>query len=304
MTAINTDSESGLDTPHGTYDGYRHNSEDSPRFYHAPDPDDSTELLFPPRIARNCVDHRAPPPRPLPTNTPALVPHVRQESPLVNEDFSPLPTQLLIETITNVTLATVNQHLISAGLLPRPTVDPQPTERSLTRTAPPPSTLVQTAAPALATNNVQYLNHDARYIRDGGSPHSANTTSPTAFGRAFTAKMQAEYRTLDTRRVPQIQPLQFLPHTDRTAATQLLVHSMRDALSGIFDVADPSGSVTMRSPTWVSGWHAPLLKLRKALIIASRDDTHILHRLIDDLFTQLQERLASDVDGPVRSERY
>ena len=73
---------------------------------------------------------------------------------------------------------------------------------------------------------------------------------------------------------------------------------MRDALSGIFYVADPSGSVTMRSPIWVSGWHAPLLKLTKPSIIANRDDTHKLHRLIDDLFAQLQERLASGVDGP------
>ena len=92
--------------------------------------------------------------------------------------------------------------------------------------------------------------------------------------------------------------MQFSPHTDRTAATQLLVHSMRDALSDIFDVPDPSGSVTMRSPTWVSGWHAPLLKLTKTSIIANRDDTHTLHRLIDDLFAQLQERLASGVDEP------
>ena len=110
--------------------------------------------------------------------------------------------------------------------------------------------------------------------------------------------MQAEYRTLDIRRVPRIQPLKFSPHTDRTAATQLLVHSMRDALTGIFYVADPSGSVTMRSPAWVSSWHVPLLKLTKASIIANRDDTHILHRLIVDLFAQLQERLASGLDEP------
>ena len=63
-------------------------------------------------------------------------------------------------------------------------------------------------------------------------------------------------------------------------------------------MADPSGSVTMRSPTWVSDWHAPLLKLRKASITANRNDAHILHRLIDDLFAQLQERLAPGVDGP------
>ena len=110
--------------------------------------------------------------------------------------------------------------------------------------------------------------------------------------------MQAEYRTLDTCRVPRVQPLQFPVHTDRTAATQPLVHSMRDALSGIFDVADPSGSVTMRSPTWVSGWHAPLLKLTKASIVPNRDDAHTLHRLVDDLFAQLRERLASGVEVP------
>ena len=73
---------------------------------------------------------------------------------------------------------------------------------------------------------------------------------------------------------------------------------MSDALSDIFDVADPSGSVTLRSLIWVPGWHAPLLKLTKASTMANRDDTHTLHRLVGDLFAQLQERLASGVDGP------
>ena len=110
--------------------------------------------------------------------------------------------------------------------------------------------------------------------------------------------MQAEYRTLDTRRVPRVQSLQFSAHTDRTAATQLLVHLMCDALSGSFDVADLSGSVTVRSPIWVPGSHTPLLKLTKASIIANRDDIHTLHHLVDDFLPQLQERLASGVDGP------
>ena len=73
---------------------------------------------------------------------------------------------------------------------------------------------------------------------------------------------------------------------------------MRDALSGIFDVADPTGTVTMDSPVWVSGWNAPLLKLPKAAINANRDDTHDLHRLVDDLFSQIQERLSSGSGGP------
>ena len=95
------------------------------------------------------------------------------------------------------------------------------------------------------------------------------------------------------RRVPRLQPLQFPPSADITAATQLLIRSIRDALSGMFDVADPTGTVTLTSPVWVPGWHAPLLKLTKAAISPNRDDTHDLHRLIDDLFSQLQERLTS-----------
>ena len=54
----------------------------------------------------------------------------------------------------------------------------------------------------------------------------------------------------------------------------------------------------MRSPSWVSGWHAPLLKLTKASIVPNHDDTHSLHRLVKNLFAQMQERLASGVDGP------
>ena len=73
---------------------------------------------------------------------------------------------------------------------------------------------------------------------------------------------------------------------------------MRDALSGIFDVGDPTGTVTMNSPVWVSGWYAPPLKLTKAAINANRDDTHDLYRLVDDLFSQLQERMTTDSSGP------
>ena len=99
-------------------------------------------------------------------------------------------------------------------------------------------------------------------------------------------------------RVPRVQPLQFPPSADRTAATQLLIRSIRDALSGMFDVADPTGTVTLTSPVWVPGWHAPLLKLTKAAISPNRDDTHDLPRLIDYLFSQLQERLTSGSSGP------
>ena len=104
------------------------------------------------------------------------------------------------------------------------------------------------------------------------------------------------------RRVPRVQPLHFPPSADRTAATQLLVRSMRDALSGIFDVADPTGTVTLTSPVWVPEWHAPLPKLTKAAITPNRGDTHDLHRLVDDLFSQIQERMTSGSCGPAASK--
>ena len=115
------------------------------------------------------------------------------------------------------------------------------------------------------------------------------------------AKMQVEYRTLDMRHVPRIQFLQFALSTDRTAATQLLVRSIRDALSGIFDVADPTGTVTLDLPKLVRGWHAPLLNLVKASIHANRDEIHHLHRLVGDLLVKLQERLTNGSSGPTRS---
>ena len=139
---------------------------------------------------------------------------------------------------------------------------------------------------------------DERILYDDSSSQTSSSLSPSGLRADSVAHMQAAYRTLDMRRVPRIQPLQFPPSADRTAATQLLIRSMRDALSGIFDVADPTGTVTMDSPVWVSGWNAPLLKLTKAAINANRDDTHDLHRLVDDPFSQLQERLSSGIGGP------
>lgn len=62
--------------------------------------------------------------------------------------------------------------------------------------------------------------------------------------------MQAEYRKLDMRHVSRTQSLQFTPSIDTTAAIQLSIRSIRDTLSGIFDVADPAGAATLDLPPW------------------------------------------------------
>lgn len=66
---------------------------------------------------------------------------------------------------------------------------------------------------------------------------------------------------------------------------------MRDALSGIFDIGDASGTVILDSPAWFPGWHVTLLKLAKSAIHANRDDTH-------DLLIQFQERMMDGPSGP------
>ena len=139
---------------------------------------------------------------------------------------------------------------------------------------------------------------DERILNDDCSSLTSNSSSFFGLRADFVAILQAAYHTLDMRRVPRVQLLQSPPSADRTAAIQLLIRSMRDALSEISDVADPSGTVTLTSPVWVPGWHAPLLKLTKAAIAPNRDDTHDLHRFIDDLFSQLQGRMTSGSSGP------
>ena len=184
---------------------------------------------------------------------------------------------------------------VSAPLPPAysvaPTANPAPAP---SRVAPPPAT---SFAPAL-NGPLTPAPTDERILYDDSSSQASNTSSSLGLRADFVANLQAAYRTLDMRRVPRVQSLQFPPSTDRTAATQLLICSMRDALSGIFDVADPTGTVTMNLLVWVSGWHAPLLKLTKVAINANRDDTHDLHRLVDDLFSQLQKRMTTGSSEP------
>ena len=152
-------------------------------------------------------------------------------------------------------------------------------------TQPAPSNFVPTVASAPYFYSADSSSNDPHCLYENKLSHSSSSPPQHGFCRDFISKLLAEYPTLDTRRVPRVRPLQLSAHTDRTAATQLLVHSMRDALSEIFDVAHPSGSVTVTPPTWVSGWHAPLLKFTKTSIVSNRDDTHTLHRLVNDLFT-------------------
>ena len=172
-----------------------------------------------------------------------------------------------------------------------PTANPAPAP---TKTAPPPCDLVR---PCL-TRPPDTGPPDERILYDDSSSQASNSSSSLGLRADFVTSLQAAYRTLDMRRVPRVQPLHFSPSADSTAATQLLIRSMRDALSVIFHVADPTGAVTLTSPVWVPGWHAPLLKLTKAAITPNRDNTHDLHRLVDDLFSRLQERITTGSSGP------
>ena len=302
MTALTTDSDTRPGSP-GTSDREnRPPRQVLPRVFHALDPMGSAPSS-PPRISRTCGTHRNDSPHIHPGTRPNLGAHMPHENHLSSGPSHPQLTPQSLEMTTATTIAARNQHLASIGFLPR--VDATPSDESIPPMAwdaspIPPRTLPHlcepTPGPVLPSSYL--MNNAIHHLQDGRSPATPNPYAQNRFFHDFVSKMQAEYRTLDSGRVPRVHPLQFSPHTDRTAATQILTQPMRDALLGIFDVADPSGSVIMRSPSWVPGWHAPLPKLTKASIVPNRDGTHTLHRVVDDLFAQLQERLASGVDGP------
>ena len=120
-------------------------------------------------------------------------------------------------------VGTVNSYIYSTvtpALVPTlpPLADPVvPTTRpapASTRTAPPCDlvrpTLNGPLTPAPA---------DERILNDDSSSLTSNSSSSFGLRADFVASLQAAYRTLDMRRVPRVQPLQFPPSADRTAAT-------------------------------------------------------------------------------------
>ena len=215
MTALTSDRDSSSETTRRNDRDLRYLRQ-VPRFYHAPFPNDGSDPPFPPRIARTNIVHRLAPPRSLTTYTPALGTHASCPPTTLNEDFSPPTTHQLVDTITSATLAGVNQYLANIGLLLQTTPDSQPPAPSLARTTPDPPVLVETPAPAPPPRSTHYVDNDMRYLQDSRLPHPLSMPPPSGFDNVFTTKMQPEYRTLDTRRVPKVQPLQFSPHMDRT----------------------------------------------------------------------------------------
>ena len=249
----------------------------------------------------------APPPPPAgsvaPTTHPTAVP-TDNAYPFVTPTSIATPPPLTGSVAPTTHPATVPLNNTYPVVAPAPVSAPPPPTDSVVPTANPPPAPSRTALPP-AASFAPALNGpltpaplDERVLYDDSSSQASNTSSSLGLRADFVANSQAAYRTLDMRRVPRVQPLQFPPSTDRTAATQLLIRSIRDALSGIFDVADPTGTVTMNSPVWVPEWHAPLLKLTKAALNVNRDDTCDLHRLVDDMFSQLQDRITTGSSGP------
>ena len=234
MTALTTDSDTGPDSP-GTSDrGNRPPRQVTPRVFHAPDPPGSAPSSTP-RIARTRGSHRNESPYLRLETRPTLGAPMPHEAHLSGGFSHPQLTQQSLEMITAATVAALNQHLSSIGFPPRRATTPL--DKSISPAARdacpiPPRTLSHlcepTPGPVLPSSYP--MNNAVHHLQDGRSPDSPNPHAQTRFPHDFVSKMQAEYRTLDTRRVPRVQPIQFSPHTDRTVATKLLIQSMRDAL--------------------------------------------------------------------------
>ena len=229
--------------------------------------------------------------RPAPASTRSAPPYATSFAPALNGPLTLAPSEKRILNDDSSSLTSDSSSLF--GLRADFVASLQAAYRTLDMRRVPrvqplqlPPSADRTAATQLLTSFAPALNGpltlappDERILNGDCSSLTSDSSSPFGLRADFVASLQAAYRTLDMRRVPRVQPLQF-------------------PLSGIFDVADPTGAVTLTSPVWVPGWHAPLLKLNKAAIAPNRDDTHDLHRLIDDLLSQLQERMTSGSSGP------
>ena len=203
----------------------------------------------------------APPPPPAgsvaPTTHPTAVP-TDNGCPLVTPAYT-VPPQPLADSVAPTTHSTAVPLNNTCPIVAPVAVSAYPPPAGpVALTANPTSAPTRTALPS-ATSFAPVLNGPLtpappgeRILYGDSSSQVSNTSSPLGLRADFVVNM---------RRVPRVQPLQFPPSTDSTAATQLLIRSMRDALSEIFDVADPTETVTINSPVWVPGWHAPLLKL-------------------------------------------
>ena len=234
MTALTTDSDTGPDSP-GTSDrGNRPQRQVTPRVLHAPDSLGSPPSFLP-RIARARGTHRNDSPRLSPKKRLTLGAPMPHENHLPRGSSHPQLTPQFLKMITAATIAALNQHLASIGFLPRGATTPS--AESIPPMARDPSPIRPTTLPHLgapisgpALPSSYSMNNAIHTLQDGRSPDTPNPHAQNRFSHDFVSKMQAEYRTLDTRRVPRVQPLQFSPHTDRTEATYILVQSMRDTL--------------------------------------------------------------------------
>ena len=117
--------------------------------------------------------------------------------------------------------STVPPHARPASAAPLPpslgTVNPYiytTTNPAPVPTLPPPSDPVVPAERDAAPPDERILNDDYSIL-------TPKSSSPFGLRADFVASLQAAYRTLDMRRVPRVQSLQFPPSADRTAAIQL-----------------------------------------------------------------------------------
>ena len=161
----------------------------------------------------------APPPPPAgsvaPTAHPSAVP-TDNACPLMTPAYTapPPPTDSVAQTThpaavpLNNTYPVVDSAPVSAHPPPTDSVTPTANSASApTRTAPPPAT---SFAPVLH-GPLTPAPPDEHIMYDDSPSQASNSSSCLGLRADFVASLQAAYRTLDMRRVPRVQPLQFLP---------------------------------------------------------------------------------------------
>ena len=153
-----------------------------------------------------------------PTTHPAAVP-TDNAYPFVTPASVATPPPLTGSVAPTTHPAAVSMNNIYPVVAPARVSVTLPPADSVVPTANPARTPMRTASPP-ATSFAPALNGpltlappDERIFYDDSLSQASNTSSSLGLRADFVANLQAAYRTLDMRRVPRFQPLQFLPST-------------------------------------------------------------------------------------------
>ena len=106
------------------------------------------------------------------------------------------------------------------------------------------------------------------------------------------------YKHLNMKNLELITRMSFAQGVDPTAGLYKLISSLRLVQAEILAVCDESGTISLDSARWVTGWHVPLHKSFRRALSSPQAASSDLPRIINGFFTAVRLHLETDDTGP------